>query len=253
MGWGTGNLGGGSGGMPYGLKIVGGTIRPKNPSHGMIWVNTSNEITGYALSNTGPDNPTEGLLWLSIGDSGSRKIVSPVSKELIMVYPIYAKQYVDGAWVDVTAMSYQGGEWVEWTTDLITKGDWKGYAYKSSTSSSNAYAPSVSVNDGVLTASCTYTNGGTGLIANNVVIDFSKYNSLSVDVYISNGQTSVFVIPEIKNGYTITARKDTSEINAWVTLTVDVSEISGYQYFTLWTYGNKGVTINLQAKNLVLN
>lgn len=116
---GGGSSGGGSG---AGLIIVGGTTRPAKPTQNMIWVNTDVEITSYVLSATEPENPVEGMVWITIGNSGGVKIVSPVSDEWITVYPLSAKQYVGGAWVDVEAKSYQGGEWVDWIMILFDNG-----------------------------------------------------------------------------------------------------------------------------------
>ena len=41
----------------------------------------------------------------------------------ITVYPISAKQYIGGAWVDVAAKSYQGGAWVDWIRYLYHAGN----------------------------------------------------------------------------------------------------------------------------------
>lgn len=82
----------GSGG--FGLTIVDGLDRPTNPTQGMIWAKTEHNVTYYDLSAAKPENPVEGTLWLNIGDSGQRKIVSTVNKELITVYPLSAKQSV---------------------------------------------------------------------------------------------------------------------------------------------------------------
>lgn len=62
-----------------------------------------------------------GQVWISTGAS-STVAFDAMKKNGITVYPISAKQYVSGAWVDKTAKSYQNGEWVEWVTNLYNAG-----------------------------------------------------------------------------------------------------------------------------------
>ena len=68
------------------------------------------------------DIPTleDGTLFISTATS-STVAFNALKKNGIEVYPIYAKQYVSGAWVDVEAKSYQNGTWVGW---------WNGELYK---------------------------------------------------------------------------------------------------------------------------
>ena len=110
MGWGTGNLGGGSGGLNF--KVVGGTSEPSSPKENIIWVNTSNTITDWVFSATQP-SAKSGRVWISTGTSSNIEF-NALKKNGIQVYPISAKQYVSGAWVYKTAKSYQGGKWVDW-------------------------------------------------------------------------------------------------------------------------------------------
>lgn len=119
MGWGTGNIGGGSGGLDF--KIVGGTTEPSNPKENMIWIITDQKITSYIFSATQPTG-SAGMVWISTGTSSPVEF-NALKKNGIQVYPIYAKQYVGGAWVHKIAKSYQNGEWCEWVTDLVVLKD----------------------------------------------------------------------------------------------------------------------------------
>ncbi len=110
--------GSGSGGGSE-LVIVGGTTSPTKADHNTIWLNTPNTITSCVLAATQPTGPVEGMAWINIGASGSVKMVAPVGGEWITVYPLSAKQYVSGKWVDKTAKSYQGGVWVDWWSGNI--------------------------------------------------------------------------------------------------------------------------------------
>ena len=102
--------GGGGGGAGLNFKIV-GNPQPAEAKENTIWVDTD-DITGWEFSPTEPENPVPGMVWVSTGTS-SPVAFNTLKKNGIMVYPMSAKQYIAGAWVDVTAMSYQGG-WVEW-------------------------------------------------------------------------------------------------------------------------------------------
>lgn len=106
----TNTGGGGSGGLNF--QVIGGTTAPSNPKENMIWVNTSTKITSYIFSATQPTG-SAGMVWISTGTSSTVEF-NALKKNGIQVYPISAKQYIGGAWVDVEAKIYQGGSWVDW-------------------------------------------------------------------------------------------------------------------------------------------
>ena len=115
MGWGTGNLGGGSGGLNF--KVVGyetqAELLADTPKENTIGIITTTPITSWVFSATEPEVSSEGTIWILTGT------VSPIEfnalkKNSIQVYPISAKQYVNGAWVEKTAKSRRGGAWVDW-------------------------------------------------------------------------------------------------------------------------------------------
>ena len=82
-------------------------------------VGTADSMTFLA---TVDDSQLEGMVWISTGTSGPIQF-DALKKNGIQVCPISAKQYVNGAWVDVPAMSYQNGTWVEWVTVLYNSGN----------------------------------------------------------------------------------------------------------------------------------
>lgn len=102
---------GGSGGASLNYKIVGGTSAPSNPKENTIWVNTSTAITSHVFSATQPTG-SAGMVWIKTGTT-SNVDFNAIKKNSINVYPIEAKQYVSGAWVDRTSEIYQGGAWKE--------------------------------------------------------------------------------------------------------------------------------------------
>lgn len=98
---------GGGGGLNF--KVVGGTTAPSNPKENMIWVNTSTKITSYIFSATQP-TAASGRVWFSTSTSSPVEF-NALKKNVIQVYPISAKQYVNGEWLDVNGMIRQEGEW----------------------------------------------------------------------------------------------------------------------------------------------
>lgn len=106
------NAGGGSGGG-LNFKVVGGTSAPASPKENTIWVNTDAEITSWAFSATEPEASAAGMVWISTGKTSTAPF-NALKKNNITIYPISAKQYVGGAWVDKTAKIYQNGAWADW-------------------------------------------------------------------------------------------------------------------------------------------
>lgn len=118
MGWGTGNLGGGSGGLNF--KIVSyateSELLADTPKENTIGVITSIPITGYHFGTEEPSPAAAGMVWITTGTRSPVEF-NALKKNAIQVYPISAKQYISGAWVDKVAKSYQGGAWVDWMTE----------------------------------------------------------------------------------------------------------------------------------------
>lgn len=117
--WGSGNLGGTN---LLNFKVVGGLTQPANPSKNTIWVNTDIPIAEWIFSAVEPENLTEGTVWFLIGTSSNVEF-DAIKKGGIMVYPLSAKQYFGGSWVDTPAMSYQNNTWVDWLTYLFSDGN----------------------------------------------------------------------------------------------------------------------------------
>lgn len=100
------------------FNLVGGVTQPADPKENTIWVNTDALITGWALSFGAPAEPSEGMVWIVTGTS-SKVAFNALKKNTLMVYPAACKQFVNGAWNNVTAKSYIDGEWVEWRDYLF--------------------------------------------------------------------------------------------------------------------------------------
>ena len=112
--------GAGGGGASLNFKVV-GNPQPENPKENTIWLDTDVKVTGWNFSKTEPENPSDGMVWIPIGTS-SLIGFNALKKNCIMVYPKSAKQYVDGAWADVTAKIWQNEEWANWAQYIFQSG-----------------------------------------------------------------------------------------------------------------------------------
>lgn len=96
-------------------KSVAGQYTP-----GYGWVLVKNNATlesapafrGLRIVEGDKDIEPAGSIWIQTGTSSTAPF-NALKKNGITVYPLGAKQYVSGAWVDKTAKSYKNGEWVE--------------------------------------------------------------------------------------------------------------------------------------------
>lgn len=104
------------------FKVIGCASEPDDPKENMIWANTPEKVTGWEFSPTEPEEFYEGMVWILTGNTSTVSF-NALKKNGIRIYPLIARQYVAGAWVDVDAKIYQNGEWVSWITYLYNNGN----------------------------------------------------------------------------------------------------------------------------------
>lgn len=204
---------GAGGANPLNFQVV-GNPQPSTAKENTIWVDTD-RINNYYFSATQPENMAEYDVWFPTGTS-STVAFSATKKNPIMVYPLSAKQYVSGAWVDKTAKSYQGGKWVDWVTVLF---DGSNYAslwekdtslYMDNTKYKNVGAVSIG-NTIVLTnttdsaIACATLVDSTDLTGKSkIVVDVSLLASYKDRIFIIKDGTKNVGSPvaemELKNG-----------------------------------------------------
>lgn len=238
----TNTGGGGSGGLNF--QVIGGTTAPSNPKENMIWVNTSTKITSYIFSATQPTG-SAGMVWIITGTSSPAEF-NALKKNGIQVYPLSAKQYVSGKWVDKTAKIYQGGAWKEWITYLYNKGDectdltggWSATATKPSTAGSNPIVPSVTKGSESITISITSSSSNyrIGYLTSAYQIDLRNYNKLIVNVTALSIHCYVHVSNSKTSGYTPSASMELS-VGSNV---LDISSLSGSFYILIGMGGHEG-------------
>lgn len=118
---GSGGKSSGSGGLNFSIEAYEyESALPETAEDNTIAIYPATEISSYSFSATKPENPDPYMVWISTGTSSPAEF-NALKENGIQIYPISAKQYVSGNWMDVTAKSYQGGKWVDW---------WQGELYK---------------------------------------------------------------------------------------------------------------------------
>lgn len=191
MGKGFKHGGGGAAASALNFKIVGGTAQPSGLEN-TIWVNTANPVNGWVLSPVQPAAPEPGMVWIAVG-SASAAVFNALKKNGIMVYPTGAKQYVDGAWANKSAMIYLNGSWVSFSTEAVylyiegdicesLTGGYTAAAMRASSSDSGAGVPAVTYGESamvILSDKPTSTGAYRGGIVRTVnKIDCSGYSRL---------------------------------------------------------------------------
>lgn len=238
MGWGTGNVGGGSGGG-LNFKVV-GNPQPSNAKENTICVDTDVDITGWKFDTTEPENPLSGMVWVYTGTS-STVAFNALKKNGITVYPVSAKQYVSGEWVDKAAKIYQGGVWADlWNGQLYKPGN----TYDSITGGwTNWFSSGGSFTVGPDSLDFNYSDSGGGNgtpLATVNKIDITNFTELSAKLLnfttSNNGALWIGVTSEIfknndalSNGFAahVTVKSGDS-------ISLDLSALKGEYYIVLY-------------------
>lgn len=197
MGWGTGNLGGGSGGLNFKIKAypTKESLLSASAANNTIGIITTEKITSWVVSHTAPEVPSEGMVWITNGKT-SRVVINLLKKNAVYVYPQLIRQYVGGAWVSRDAYCYQNGSWTAlWFGQLYTAGEewtaitggWTSTAKKSS-SESGASAKAPTITRG--TASITAKVSGGGVFHTVNKIDLTEFSTLAFRGEFNRGGSS---------------------------------------------------------------
>lgn len=242
----------GGGGAALNFKVMGGTAEPSNPAENTIWIDTDAKITGWLFSSHQPENPAEGMVWIATG-SASNAEFNALKKNNITVYPLSAKQYIDGTWVNKTAKTYQNGAWVDWwdVTAWIYHnsreytGTWSAKAWaRKSDSSVSKYTPSLSFGGMGMNFSYNGYVEAVGTVCNNALLDLSDKTKITVviaNVSSNASELNMIVTDTLKDGYNSLASKE--KVTAAGTYTIDVSNISsGYFVFHMYNIGEYAIS-----------
>lgn len=242
------NMVGGGGGASLNFDVKAyateAELLAANPKENTIGIISTTEITSWVIDANQPEELTEGMVWISVGTSSTIEF-NALKKNGIQVYPIYAKQYVDGAWVNKTAKSYQGGEWQHWFHYIYNAGDecnditggWtsSGYTWNNGSTSITIKAPTKNA-DNILFAGTAGGSGNLPGIGTANAIDLTNVSILEVDVNViatsSNGSSTFYLaVMSTKNFSSgLVASVDGGNGTGEKTLQLDVSKLSGSYY-----------------------
>lgn len=253
----------GGGSSPLNFKIVAYATEEEliaaQPRKNTIGIVTTTPITGYRFSATEPEGMIDGKVWISTGTNSNSAfdIVNDVT-----IYPISAKQYVDGIWVDVIAKSYQNGAWVEWITYLYNFGN----EFKDFTGGiiiSNTSGGSITKNsDHITIRGVGITDTDTHLSAyTKNKIDLTNFKTLAIneDALLSKSDVGsnpwicVLSAPptsfSVIHGNSVIALRSLKEDNV-----LDLTGISGKYYVgvTCTFSGTTNYYANIDVKSLIL-
>lgn len=224
---------------------------PDTAKKNTIGVITDVAIAGYVFSATEPADPVAGMVWFKTGNS-SPVAFNALKKNGIQVCPLSAAQYIDGAWVSVTAKSYQSGAWVDWVTFLFNEGDtcdditggWSnsGYTYTGTVSGASTSYTKVAPTVGNTIKVSVGAELKVAIAGTANKIDLTDAKTVAVDVESVVGQAFVIVTTSktLESNYAV--RKALTASSAGTTVNLDVSSLSGSYYIAVFTYGSTNVT-----------
>lgn len=246
----------GAAAAPLNFKVF-GNPQPSNPKENTIWVNTDIKITGWDFAGSAPAEPVEGMIWFIIGVSGLVSF-NALKKNGIEIHPNYAKQYVNGTWVNVDAKIYQNGAWVDWKVYLFNQGDdcysvtggWEALAYSHLTDYGKA-APTITLEDNCMKISFADASPGSstsgiywkrGSVWTKKAIDLTNISTITIEVSAVNGTGStgtdiVYLgVSQTKvDGFAMAASVPlgSNSVAAVGTYSLDVRDLSGEYYVVL--------------------
>lgn len=113
-------------------------VRNKGGTAATAWVYSAKiglviSNTSYPVGSWGADGGSaliyswnsyyhkEGTSWIVTGAASSAAF-NALKRNDLRVYPVSAKQYVNGAWQEVAAKIFQGGSWKDWEFFVLRKG-----------------------------------------------------------------------------------------------------------------------------------
>lgn len=201
------------------------------------------------------DIDPSGMVWISTGTS-SAVAFNALKKNGIQVYPLSAKQYIGGAWVDVTAKSYQNGAWADWWNgelysygnefEFIT-GGWIPYQMTFA-EDVTATDPTITRSDDGLTIGISQSGayGGTFVTANKIPFDGKKTLAFTGSAVGDNTTRCIVGVWS-----TLQRNFDTNRVAIYQfgssfsgTATIDISSLDGEYYVGIHVYGrDKSVTM----------
>ena len=187
-------------GSSLNFEIV-GNPKPANPSNNTIWLNTDTPIVNYFLVSDIAEleadlNFDNGDVYIQIGtDSDAKFSLVDDWPNVLMVYPLSAMQYVNGAWVKLYGEASIDNEWIpfssEWNGELYDIGNqytdktggWGSSGWKPYYPNFATTPPTFNDSGMVITTVNSPTSGDQFVISGTQnKIDLSNYDTINVTV-----------------------------------------------------------------------
>ena len=196
---------------------------PSVTSENAIGVITNVDIATYVFCQEEPAQAQNGVVWFKTGVSSAVEF-DAISENTIMVYPLSAKQYIDGAWVHLPAKIYKSGEWVDWWTGVLFDNGDQCVEHTGGWSNSTN---TTSLSQGVYSS----LNYSTPVSTNNK-IDLTAWNTLNITLSSVTTQMQ-FGISNVANVTSGSQFILSSVQNKYGTYSIDLSSVSGEYYIAL--------------------
>lgn len=223
------------------FTVTGGLSRPESPANNAIWVNTSQEITGWAFSADEPDAPADGMVWFRTALESSAAF-NALTEETLQVCPISARQYMGGVWISRRAWSYADGQWIQWATYLYNAGDMctdlsGGWSVSGLTNASGVAMKAAVLEEAYMRFPAAGSSAVTVMGTQNA-IDLTGVNYLHFAASLTvNGHNGSFRVCQTKN-VSSPAASNVVKSNMNGVSTLDVRTLSGLFYVIVMTSGN---------------
>ena len=249
----------GAGGTSLNFKVV-GNPQPADPKENTVWVDTDAKITSWAFQTEQPENVSEGSVWLNI-DIASTRNFNALKKNAVQVYPVSAKQYISGEWVNKTAKIYKDGTWLDFSDGYLYKrGTW--YNGTALDEFFTHGTPTLKYNDNAIRVTLDSYEMTYRAFQNKE--DFTGKTKLSAKFYSYNNYTGVdssdnaagirMMAATAKNHSNSVAMAKIQNLskNTAYNLELDVSKISG-EYYVLFLFNrNNSGTLDVDLQEVRL-
>lgn len=225
-------------------------LNAATPKENTIGVITAVPISTWTFSATEPTEPMEGMVWIYTGAT-SPVAFNALKKNGIQVFPVFAKQYIGGTWVEKTEKSWQNGEWSEWAIPVFTKGTLLDGCSLNIVANTVAATVEVSGTDIVFQSSGLASGNKGGGFYIDPAFYVTDRKKLYVDATITLTGTSRWfrfgmrgVSPSWADGtVSMAAQADVDFSGARKTYELDISALSDYMYLVFAGYAVGKATV----------
>lgn len=215
---------GGSGGASLNVRFVAygseTALQAAAPAENTIGVVTDTPVSAWVFSPVQPQSLLNGAVWILTG-TNSPAAFNILKKNGIILYPMSAKQSVNGELIDVIAKSYQNGAWVDWWNGELYD---TGNEFESITGGWVAYSGNTKtpvITRGETSLKLETTSGGYNVsIQTANLIDMTEYSALNL--------SGTFKSTCAYGGWGLRDADDNQVAFTTTEYSIDISALSGY-------------------------